>query len=617
MRISAVVLGILFFWGQALGAAGRVVHFPNDRCLGRLMIQDADAEREIVSFHHWVDGTEWEYLGPARGDVRVPAGKRLWLNVRRGYWKDLSGLGNLRPDDLYKLSITGYSMDRERPDDRCMEHIAGLTGLRVLALNGSDISNKGLLNIRNMKHLERLYVPGGATSSGMRIVGRLKSLKGLYFKDTRVGTEGIKYLQGLTELEELDLGGKQIGDEALKYMAGFDNLYYLILWGGFTDAGMEYLKDSKSLRILNISSQIKDEGLKHLAEIDSLENLGMHWVEGITDAGMEHLVKAKLLKKLDIWHSKVTDKGLAILRGVKMLDYLDLPREGITNKGLKYLSELSNLRHLSLPRPCYVDPNMDAKPYTDEGLRHLSELSKLEELRIGGQGVTSAGMDYIAKLKKLKELNIFCCPIGDDGLAKLKSLESLEKIYLRKTGVTVSGLNQINSFKNLINLNVGGLIKKGAVLDISGLKKLEKLTIGTLYGSDELLDDADFACLSNLKRLESLQISAAVKDYADFSGLTDAGVAHLEGIVNLGVLTIGGRDLTDKTFSHLRNMKKLWMLNVYGGRFTNEGLKHLEKMKSLRNIRICTDSKFSDKALDELWHSLPNLGRLQVGPPGQ
>jgi len=88
---------------------GRVVHFPADRSLGELKIQDADTPRYIDTFFFWTtqEDTEWKYLGQAKGDVTVPAGKRLALSVNQSGWKDLSPLSNLKPDDLYLLSIWG------------------------------------------------------------------------------------------------------------------------------------------------------------------------------------------------------------------------------------------------------------------------------------------------------------------------------------------------------------------------------------------------------------------------------------------------------------------------------------------------------------------------------
>ncbi|MHC4756981.1 MAG: hypothetical protein ACYTBP_17810, partial [Planctomycetota bacterium] len=162
--------------------AGYRVHFPTDRSLGMLHIQDAGTVRQIKTFHHRNDGTTWEYFGEAQGDVTVPAGKRLALFVNRAAWRDLSPLSELRPDDLYKLRLPGGISQIVKPDDRCMPHIAGLTSLKVLGLVGTNISSKGLRYIKDFKKLERLHLPFGITDAGLADIAELHSLKGLYFQ---------------------------------------------------------------------------------------------------------------------------------------------------------------------------------------------------------------------------------------------------------------------------------------------------------------------------------------------------------------------------------------------------------------------------------------------------
>ena len=91
---------------------GRVVHFPADRCMGVLYIQDEGVENRHSKFRSWVIGLDrprqlWYYFAPAQGDVMVPAGKRLRLYVGKREWQDLSPLQKLRSDDLYSLFLMG------------------------------------------------------------------------------------------------------------------------------------------------------------------------------------------------------------------------------------------------------------------------------------------------------------------------------------------------------------------------------------------------------------------------------------------------------------------------------------------------------------------------------
>ena len=131
---------------ESQSGQARVVHFPEGRSLGKLEIQDDNAVRELTYWFHWtgIEGPQWEYLGQAQGDVQVPAGKRLSLVVNKTAWRDLSALSKLRPDDLYRLYLPAISTDRVKPDDKCMPHIAHLTGLKSLALDQTDVTDKGL-----------------------------------------------------------------------------------------------------------------------------------------------------------------------------------------------------------------------------------------------------------------------------------------------------------------------------------------------------------------------------------------------------------------------------------------------------------------------------------------
>ncbi len=429
--------------------SSRVVHFPEDRSLGRLLIQDADTVRQIKDFHHWIGKSDWwnpdwEYLGEAKGDVTVPAGKRLALFVSKDAWKDLSPLSELQPNDLYMLGLPGSVPDPVKPDDRCMPHITGLTGLKVLNLNWTNVSSKGLQFIRNLKRLECLYLPNQISNTGLSHVAKLRSLKGLYFKQNKVTNSGLAHLAKLSSLEELELGGGRTSNVGLAHLAKLPKLRYLLLWGDFSDAGMVHLKNILSLRILQLGRlPITDVGLAHLSNLGGLENLDLSSTR-ITDEGLVALKSIRSLKKLNLGGTEVTENGFLHLRDIKTLEYLGLPSESVTDKGLSYLAELGKLKHLRMPSPHYVKPNMDKRLYTDEGLRELAKLQSLEELFIAGLGVTDEGMSHVAKLKNLKDLHIFGCPITNEGLAKLTALKSLRRLTLYKTKITISGLAELN-----------------------------------------------------------------------------------------------------------------------------------------------------------------------------
>lgn len=592
--------------------AGRVVHFPKDRSLGELKIQDAGIKRQVETFYHWIDNANWydnaEYLCEATGDVKVPAGKRLALLVAPDAWRDLSALKELRPDDLYMLQICGSFQDGTKPDSRCMEYIAHLTGLRELFLYRTNITNRGIKHITGMNSLERLAIGGRFNNLGFKSICQLKSLKGLYLGENGITNAGLKYLAGLTSLEELDLRagyrGKDgrihpsgVDDDGLVHLAKLPSLRYLTFWGNFTDAGLVHLKNIPSLRILKLHQlPITDAGLAHLSFLNGLENLSLYNTQ-VTDKGIAHLKKMHSLKKLNLGFTKVTDAGIADLAEIKSLEYLDWPCK-VTDEALGYLAQLSNLKHLKTSMP-------------DGGLEQLTKLKSLEELSIGGSGVTDEDMSHIAKLTNLKHLALFGCAITDEGLAKLTALKSLVELWLwEPKGVTISGLSCLNTMPNLTKLDTHGVIQDNSGLDISGLTKLEHLTIWTSH-KEGMIRDEDLACLVNLKRLKWFQVS--ITDKKPMAAIGDKGMAYLAGLTNMERLTIGGSNLTDEGLKYLGNMKKLYLLHIIGGKLSDEGLHHLEVLKSLKILDIDAENNFSSGDLIRLRKKLPKLETLRVG----
>lgn len=610
--LIALVSGIAFTAQSTNIEAGeRILHFPADRSIGMVKIKDSDQIRQVMSFEFWVAAGDWwngdwEYLADARGDVKIPAGKLAALYVNKSGWEDLSPLSALRPDDLYMLSFN--TSDVQRPRDKCMPHVAHLTGLKVLNLWFTDIGTEGMSHITELQELEYLRLPDRTTNRGLAYAAELKNLKGLYFQKNTVTDAGLSLLKNMQSLEELMLGGERISDEGLAHLADLKRLTYLWISGNISDAGLAHLRKVESLKILNLTRlAITDKGLAHLGSLPHLENLCLYGTN-ITDAGLVHLQELPL-KKLELGGTQVTAAGFASLADMPSLEYLDLPREIATDEGLRHLGRLTNLKHLRLPTVHYVNPAMDKRLYTDAGLAHLTNLRSLESLFVGGLGVTDAGMEHVAKLTNLRKLNLFGCPITNNGLARLTSLKKLTSFNLYESKVTIGGLKQLNSLTNLEDLDVHSAARDGQPLDISGLKKLVMLSICTPLRSDEKILDEDLACLANLRNLKWIQIASLPSNPR---GLTDRGTAHLKALTNMDRLTIGGPELTDQSLANLTNMKKLDMLNIYGGQFTDKGLEHLEKLKSLQFLRLPGEHRFTPDGLKRLRSRLPNLLLLET-----
>jgi Leucine-rich repeat (LRR) protein len=587
-----------------------VLHFPAERSLGNLMVRPARPEEPIDALDYWVRDEGWEVLGPARGDVAVPAGSQIFLRISDVQaWRDLSPLAKLGPDDLYSLALRGSYGAGPKPGDLCMTHIAHLTGLHSLDLKETNITGAGMRHVAGMKNLRQLAVPAGMDDQGMACVGQLTSLRSLYFKENRVTNAGLVHLTKLQALGELELGGGRIGNDGLLYLAELPQLRYLILWGGgFSDAGLTRLKNIKSLETLNLGAleRITDAGLARLSDIPQLKDLDLYHCKNITDAGLVPLKKLPGLRSLKITSSRVTDEGLAHLREIKTLEGLMLPSKGITDRGLQYLAELPRLRELWLPRAHYVDPTMDKDYYTDEGLKALSSLTLLESLDIGSLGITDEGIKHLAKLTRLKKLGLLGCDrITDESLRTISQLRSLENLSVSYGHLTISGLKMLKGLTSLKNLDLDDIAQDNSGLDLSGLTNLEDLMLslarkrvgGTVVSMP--FQEGDLATLGKLTRLKRLQIS--------HGGATNAALGYLTGLTRLERLSIGGDDLTDEGLAHLTRLSRLSSLTL-SGHFTDAALVHLQKLPELTMLEFFrSGARFSQAAVRDFQRSMPRL----------
>lgn len=601
--------------GGTDGNGARILQFARDRSLGRLQVQDTHLVRKIENFHHWIDGISeaWVYLGEAQGTVTIPPGKRVRLAVGQDAWRDLRPLTLLPPDAIYELSVAYIPAD-----DRCMEPIGRLTGLKVLDLRSSNIGDAGLRHLRKLTSLERLHTPNGLTDAGMIHVGQLRSLRGLYLDSNRVTNTGLAQLANLTGLEEVRLGGRLqdaagktlpslMTDAGLVYLSKLPDLWYVLLWGDFTDDAMAHMRAIRSLHTLNLSHlNITDNGLRHLAGCTKLEALDLYDTK-VTDAGLVHLKALPSLKLLDLMRPvnsydfnkpPITDAGAAILKEIRTLEHLNVPFGSLTAVGLAHLAELDRLRFLWAQGPKTGDAE----------LKQIGRMKSLESLLLGGEAFSLEGLTCIAGLRKLQTLNISAQKVDPEAfplLAKLPALESLNVLSSQRN-IGISAANSFSGAPRLKRLEIGLLERDGGTLELKDLPQLEVLKLSMERG--EPLNDDDIACVADMKNLRTLAFGMLGTGPAD---ITDAGMTHVSGLTSLERLYISGRGITDRGLAEVAGLHRLRDLGLAGA-FSDAGLRHLEPLHGLTRVAVRSSGAFSPAALERLRTALPHARQLNV-----
>lgn len=181
---------------QAEQNSPRIVHFPEDQAVGRLMIRD------IGPGQHYTVLFGWELLGQAQGDVIIPEGKELKLEIYRDI-TDISFISKIKPNDLESLSLS-----RTNIVDEDFVHLKDLTGLLAL-----DISSMKQIN-----------------GSGLAYLADLKSLKELSCFNTGIEDSALEHISKFHSLERLTLYWTRINayqkPDLIKKSFPFKNIYY-------------------------------------------------------------------------------------------------------------------------------------------------------------------------------------------------------------------------------------------------------------------------------------------------------------------------------------------------------------------------------------------------------
>ncbi|MHC4726386.1 MAG: hypothetical protein ACYS17_04090 [Planctomycetota bacterium] len=151
---------------KPLGAT-KVLSFPSGQCMGNLYLEPESGPGWDPKGVRLLD--PWEHLRPAQGDVRVPEDRNIKLHVSlalspresaklraqnpQAYqWgadrtrknpKGLFGLSELNPNDLFWLSVSTEMYLRTGVNPRIFDPIRRLTGLQILSLHSTGITDKG------------------------------------------------------------------------------------------------------------------------------------------------------------------------------------------------------------------------------------------------------------------------------------------------------------------------------------------------------------------------------------------------------------------------------------------------------------------------------------------
>ena len=304
----------------------------------------------------------------------------------------------------------------------------------------------------------------------------------------------VERLAGIKTLKRLDLSLTYVSDRGAEKLKALDQLEELNLFAAefITDAAMAFLRGNRRLTALNLrGTDVTDTSLAYIAELAQLKSLDISFTQ-ITDVGLEHLSALAQLEELNLGGNKISGAGLHVLKllpKLKKLSFYGIQRRNagwcwapvVTDLELETISLVTGLEDLNIgygvalgaPRPTDLGPTdgeaecriAGGTRITDLGVAKLARLEKLKRLDLSGAAITSNGLKSLGTLRNLRRLSLWnvkgiddsAAPylealgnltsldlsntsIGDATLGRLAALPDLQRLYVNETNVTPEGL---------------------------------------------------------------------------------------------------------------------------------------------------------------------------------
>ena len=183
---------------------------------------------------------------------------------------------------------------------------------------------------------------------------------------------------------------------------------------------------------------------------------------------------------------------------------------------------------------------------------------------------------------------------ADDALfERITRFRSLEFIWAGNTRITDVGLQYLADLTTLYQLELDGtLITSDGTKNLSGLTNLEVLGLFDVSLSDECLQS-----FSQMRKLSYLILSG--------SEITDEGVQFLVRNFDLESLGIDSDQITNSALKDIAKLRNLGQLTLVHSRISDSGLKYLYDMPRLDYLFLI-NTQVTDEGVKELQNALPD-----------
>jgi Leucine-rich repeat (LRR) protein len=305
-----------------------------------------------------------------------------------------------------------------------------------------DTSNEQHLSNGQTKALEQLGL-----ISGIKIQTKSEEVTGIDFRNCEAGwSKHLQLALKFPKLESVSVSGDEANDDVMASLSALTNLKSMAFEkSAVTNIGLEALKKHSKLRSLKLACPaVTDDGLRHLADMTELVVLSLQQCM-VTDQGFESLSKLTKLKEVVVFKSEVSVGPLKAFSKAPDLNKLSLRGTSLTSQDL--IAHIAAFRSLQ-------DLEVSETAIDDVALPTIAKLPKLKALNVWRTKVTDQGLESLVPMG-LTRLNLDDNPaIGDEGMEQVAKMTTLEWLHVGKTKITDAGLAKLETLSKLTELRI-------------------------------------------------------------------------------------------------------------------------------------------------------------------
>lgn len=262
---------------------------------------------------------------------------------------------------------------------------------------------------------------------------------------------------------------------------------------------------------------------------------------------------------------------------------------------------------------------------TDAILARVADLGSVTRLDLeGARQISDDGLQHLARMPQLIELDLSGCALTDRALDVLRHLPNLRRFHMRwQKGISDAGVENLAFCEQIESVDLMGTqTGDGAIRALAGKAKLHR------FKSGRLVTDAGLAPLHDLPvfrtwqggemRYSLMDPDAGPNQLLLDGPFTNDGVASLVGLDGLFALSFfwHASAITPDAFAPLAQLPNLGFLGCEGTLCDDAAMRHISAIPRLRMLvaqgTVATDDGFTalsrSRTLEYLWgRECPNL----------